>query len=70
MLTDGEEPITFAEWGYVGKGRFQRRDFRFDTLTLSATFGEEGTLFVDLAKHEIFAPVKTYQSLSVKDLAG
>ena len=27
------EPITFAEWGYLGKGKFQRRDFRFDMLT-------------------------------------
>jgi hypothetical protein len=70
MLTDGDEPIAFAEWGYVGKGKFQRRDFRFDALTLSATFGEEGSLFVDVAKHEIFTPVKTYPSLSVKDLAG
>src|SRR5438034_2329944 len=26
-------PILFAEWGYLGKGRFQRRDFRFDSLT-------------------------------------
>ena len=24
------QPITFAEWGYLGKGKFQRRDFRFD----------------------------------------
>ena len=28
---DGE-PITFAEWGYLGKGKFQRRDFRLDAL--------------------------------------
>jgi len=69
MLTDTREPITFAEWGYLGKGKFQRRDFRFDALTLSATFGEEGSLFVDLGKHEIFAPIKTYPPLTVKDLA-
>src|SRR5438874_8797670 len=29
MRTADGEPITFAEWGYLGKGRFQRRDFRF-----------------------------------------
>ena len=29
-------PITFAEWGYLGKGKFQRRDFRFDILTHSS----------------------------------
>lgn len=27
-----DSPITFAEWGYLGKGKFQRRDFRFDVL--------------------------------------
>jgi len=33
MRTTGGEPITFAEWGYLGKGKFQRRDFRLDVLT-------------------------------------
>ena len=70
MLANGGEPIAFAEWGYLGKGKFQRRDFRFDTLTLSAALGEEGSLFVDLGKHEIFAPIKTYPPVTVKDLAG
>src|SRR2546426_4847700 len=27
MRTHDGQPITFAEWGYLGKGRFQRRDF-------------------------------------------
>src|SRR5213592_2557183 len=45
MRTLDGQPITFAEWGYLGKGRFQRRDFRFDILTHSSAFGEEGTLF-------------------------
>ena len=51
-------PITFAEWGYLGKGKFQRRDFRFDVLTGSSAFSAEGSLFADLGKHEIFAPSK------------
>ena len=33
MRTSDGQPITFAEWGYLGKGKFQRRDFRFDMLT-------------------------------------
>lgn len=28
MHTHAGCPITFAEWGYLGKGKFQRRDFR------------------------------------------
>jgi hypothetical protein len=50
MCTDTDEPIAFAEWGYLGKGKFQRRDFRFSTLTQSAAFSAEDSLCV-------FAPV-------------
>lgn len=62
------QPITFAEWGYLGKGKFQRRDFRLDILTQSAAFGEEDSLFADLGKHELFKPMKTHPSMSVRDL--
>lgn len=69
MLNDEGDPITFAEWGYLGKGKFQRRDFRLDTLTQSSTWGEEDTLFADMGKHEIFTPTKTYPSFAMRDLA-
>ncbi len=62
--------ITFAEWGYLGKGRFQRRDFRFESLTLSSTFSTEDSLFSQLGKHEIFAPTKTYPPMTVGELAA
>ena len=65
---DGQ-PITFAEWGYLGKGKFQRRDFRFDVLTGSSAFSAERSLFAHLGKHEIFTPTKTYPPMTVKDLA-
>jgi hypothetical protein len=70
MLTNKGQPITFAEWGYLGKGKFQRRDFRFDTLTQMSTFGEEGSLFADLGKHEIFTPARTYPPVTVSELAS
>jgi len=63
-------PITFAEWGYLGKGKFQRRDFRFDVLTGSSKFSEEGSLFADLGKHEIFTPINTYPPMTVRELAA
>lgn len=63
-------PITFAEWSYLGKGRFHRRDFRFDTMTKMSSFDEEDTLFADLGKHEIFTPTTDYGTLSVADIAG
>lgn len=69
MLNSGGKPITFAEWGYLGKGRFQRRDFRLDALTQSAAFGEEDNLFADMGTNEIFTPSKTYPPLTMRDLA-
>ena len=67
--SDGQ-PITFAEWGYLGKGKFQRRDFRFDVLTGSSAFSAEGSLFAHLGKHEIFTPTKTYPPMTVSELAA
>lgn len=70
MRTHAGQPITFAEWGYLGRGKFQRRDFRLDTLTLSSTFSAEGSLFAHLNKHEIFTPVKSYPPMTVIELAA
>ena len=69
MRTSDDQPITFAEWGYLGKGKFQRRDFRLDTLTQMSALGEEGTLFAQLGKHEIFSPAKTYPPMTARELA-
>ena len=69
MRDQDGQPITFAEWGYLGKGKYQRRDFRFDVLTGSSAFSEEGSLFADLSKHEIFTPTKTYPHMTVRELA-
>lgn len=69
MRDQNGQAITFAEWGYLGKGKYQRRDFRFDTLTGSSKFSEEGSLFADLGKHEIFVPIKTHPPLTVRELA-
>jgi hypothetical protein len=70
MLTHDGQPIAFAEWGYLGKGKFQRRDFRFDVLTGSSAFSAEGSLFAHLGKHEIFTPTKTYPPMTVSELAA
>ena len=69
MRTHADEAIAFAEWGYLGKGKFQRRDFRFDSLTPSASFSDEGSLFAQLGKHEIFSPIKTSPPMTVRQLA-
>lgn len=63
-------PISVVEWGYLGKGRFQRRDFRLDVLTGMASFSAEDSLFSSLGKHEIFTPTSTYPPMSLCDLAA
>lgn len=70
MLTKGGDPITFPEWGYLGKGKFQRRDFRFDTMTQMSTFAEEDTLFAELGKHEVFTPTRDYKPMTVAELVA
>lgn len=70
MRASDGSPILFAEWGYLGKGTFQRRDFRFDSLTLSSAFSAEDSLFAQLGKHEIFTPAKTYPPMTVSQLAA
>ncbi len=70
MRTHDGQAITFAEWGYLGKGKFQRRDFRLDMLTQSSMFSAKGSLFAHLAKHELFTPTKAYPPMTVSELAA
>jgi len=65
MRTWDDQPITFAEWGYLGKGKFQRRDFRLDILTKMSAF----PLFTYPGKYEIFKPTKTYPPMTVRELS-
>ncbi len=67
MRSRAGEPILFAEWGYLGKGKFQRRDFRLDVLIGASDFSSEGSLF---GKHDIFTPIKTYLPMTVRDLSA
>ena len=63
-------PISVVEWAYLGKGKFQRRDFRLDVLTGAASFSAEDSLFSQLGRHEIFTPAKVYPPMTPRDLAG
>lgn len=58
MTTDEGHPIVFAEWEYLGKGKFGRRDFRFDMLVQ-----ESGD------KREAVAPIKIYGPANVREIA-
>lgn len=80
MLTHDGQPITFAEWGYLSKGKFQRRDFSLKSLTQMASLRkidpkfnhngrEQPELFAEIASHEVFQPTSTiYPQMTVRDL--
>lgn len=68
MTTAVGEPITFPEWGYLGRGKFQRRDFRYDSLTQRSAASEG--LFAHFEEHEIFTPVQTYPPMNVMEIAA
>lgn len=70
MRTHYDRPITFAEWGYLGKGKFQRRDFHLDVLATSSLFSAQDSLFAHLGKQEIFQPIKTWPTMTVSALAA
>lgn len=67
MVTIDGQPISFPEWSYLGRGRYQRRDFRFDSLTGRSSFG--GTLWEQLDEHEIFVPIRSYPPMTVQEVA-
>jgi hypothetical protein len=70
MRTHDGQPITFAEWGYLGKGKFQRRDFRLDSLTQMSSYSQEGSLFSHLGKHAVFMPIRSYPPMAARELAS
>ena len=70
MKAHDGKPITFAEWGYLGKGKYQRRDFRMDVLTGASAFSAEDSLFAPLGKHELFTSLRTYPPMNVRELAA
>jgi len=70
MRTHQGQHMVFAEWGYLGKGKFQRRDFRLDALAGSSKFSEQGSLWADQGKHDLFTPIKTHPPMTLRDLAA
>ena len=67
LTTTEGKPIEFPEWGYLGSGKFQRRDFRFDSLTQRSSI--EGSLFEMLEEHDLFIPTKTFSQMTVEEIA-
>jgi hypothetical protein len=75
MLTEDNLPLSFAEWGYLGKGKFQRRDFLYNSLTTSSAYKSSASVMDDLfysdrGNHESMTPTKTiYPPMTARRLA-
>ncbi|KAB1647670.1 N-6 DNA methylase [Pseudoclavibacter sp. CFCC 14310] len=67
MTTSNGEPIVFPEWGYLGRGKYQRRDFAYKDLTQRSL--ADGTLFEQFDEETLFAPVTTYPVMTVEQIA-
>ena len=67
IMTSNGDPIEFPEWGYLGSGKFQRRDFRYDSLTQRSSI--QGTLFELFEEHQIFVPVETFPPMTAEEIA-
>ena len=66
LTTTEGKPIEFPEWAYLGNGKFQRRDFRYDSLTQRS--GIDGTLFEMLEENELFIPTKSYPQMTSEEI--
>jgi hypothetical protein len=67
LRTSSGEHIEFPEWGYLGSGKYQRRDFRYDALTQRSSI--QGTLFELFEEDQLFVPTRTYPKMSVEELS-
>lgn len=67
LRTSSGENIEFPEWGYLGSGKYQRRDFRYDDLTQRSSI--QGTLFELFEEDQLFVPTRTYPKMSAEELS-
>ena len=67
LFTGEGLPITFPEWGYLGSGKFQRRDFRYDALTQRASMKD--TLFELFEEHQIFVPIQSFPPMTAEEIS-
>jgi hypothetical protein len=67
LRTSSGEHIEFPEWGYLGGGKYQRRDFRYDVLTQRSSI--QGTLFELFEEDQLFVPTRTYPKMTAEELS-
>lgn len=70
MTAADGRPIVFPEWAYLGRGRFQRRNFEFTNLTERAAFNAADTLWGHFEEHEVFTPLESHPPMTVEEIAA
>ena len=68
-VTDSSgKPIEFAEWGYLGRGKYQRRDFRYSSLAKRSSTSDD--LLTPLHMQEPFTPTRVHPAMTAAELAA
>lgn len=70
MLNYDGMAITFVKWGYLGEGKYQRCNFRFDALIKSSRRVAKDLFAVNPDETGISGPEKTYQIITVREMAA
>jgi hypothetical protein len=70
MRDPAGDPITVVEWGYLGKGKFQRRDFRLDEMTRAVPHFDGTAGAVSARSPRLFGEETFYPPITVRDLAA
>lgn len=70
MRTIADRPIAFPEWGYLGKGRYQRRDFEMASLASVSSHGDSLGMFSHASHAEKYVPVRVYRPITIAELAS
>jgi len=70
LLDHHGAPICVPEWGYLGRGKFQRRDFRLSVLTGTAGFGAGDSLDLFTQQQALTPIAEHYPPMTLRDLAA
>ena len=81
MRDNDGQAICFAEWGPLGKGKYQRRDFSLKFLTRMSSLRkidgkadqsgrQQAEMFAEVASHEVFQPTGSYPLMTLGDIAA
>ncbi|MFT4041304.1 MAG: N-6 DNA methylase [Thermomicrobiales bacterium] len=70
MRDPAGEPITVVEWGSIGRGKFQRRDFRLDEMTRAVPYRDGAAGATSARAPRLFGEETFYPPLSVRDLTA